>query len=64
MASYSFHFLKSGLVTGKAQRDFADDMDALDKARKLAQRYEVEIWRDDKWVARVKMHAEPIYIRD
>jgi hypothetical protein len=64
MASYRFHFLKSGQVIGNASREFANDLDAVDKARKLATRFEIEIWHEDKWVARVNEGAEPLHIRE
>jgi hypothetical protein len=64
MASYRFHFLKSGQIVGNASREFANDLDAIDKARKLASRFEIDIWLEEKWVARVHEGAEPLNIRE
>jgi len=64
MASYRFHFLKRGQTVGSANREFANDLDAVDKARQLSKRFEIEIWLDDKWVARVNEHDEPLNTRE
>ena len=60
MASYHFHYLKSGQIVGNARCEFADDLEAVDKARKLSTRFEIEIWLDDKLVARVNECGEPL----
>jgi hypothetical protein len=64
MASYRFYFLKCGQIVGNASREFANDLDAVDKARKFASRFEIDIWLEDKWVARVNESAEPLNIRE
>ena len=60
MASYRLYFLKSGQIVGNAHREFADDLEAVDSARKLSTRFEIEIWLDDKLVAGVNECGEPL----
>jgi hypothetical protein len=62
MASYHFRFLKSGQIVGNTRREFADDLEAVDEARKLSTRFEIEIWLEDKLVARVNECVEPFGI--
>jgi hypothetical protein len=62
MASYNFYFLECGQIVGNASREFANDLDAVDKARKLAKRFEIDVWLDDKWIARVNEATEPLNI--
>jgi hypothetical protein len=64
MASYNFYFLECGQIVGNASREFANDLDAVDKARTLAKGFEIDIWLDDKWIARVNEAAEPLNIRE
>ena len=64
MASYRFHFLKRGQIMGNAIREFASDLDAEDKASKLAKRCQIETWLNDKWVACVNAYEEPLSTRE
>jgi hypothetical protein len=58
MASYRFLLLNQGRVVRVADHNFANDLDALDRARELSAVFEVEIWQGVRRAARVKLHDE------
>ncbi len=64
MASYRFRLLSHGRLMRTAIQDFADDLDALDRARELSAGFDVEVWEGTRRAARVKLHNAPLSIFD
>ena len=56
MMSYSFRlFDLQGSVALSQHAAFKDDLDALDEAVRRAQAHAVEVWQNERLVARVKL---------
>ena len=56
MMSYSFRMLDlQGAIALSQQLSFRDDLDALDEGVRRSRTHAVEIWEDDRLVARVKL---------
>jgi len=64
MASYQLFLFRDGELVGKVSRHCADDLDALEAARKLCGDHAVELYCDGKLIARVKHGDEPLNVRD
>ena len=64
MPCYRFHFHFNGKVLYSAEHEFADDLEALDTARRLAREYEIEVLNGERFVARVKTGDQPLNVRD
>ena len=62
--TYTFDYRFDGKILYTAKHEFADDLEALDTAERLAETYEIEIWRDDRFVARIKAGNESLNVRD
>ena len=50
-----------GGILHTAEHEFADDCCAIDMAERLAQRYEIKIWRYERLVANVEMGGSKIF---
>jgi len=64
LAAYCLLLFRDGELTRKEERHFADDLDALDAARRLSQDYAVEVYLDNIFVARVKLGDAPLDVGD
>ena len=61
---YTFEYRLDGQVLHTATHEFAEDLDALDTAERLAGPYEIEVRRTDRFVARIKVGNESLNVRD
>jgi hypothetical protein len=60
MASYRFFFVEcTGETKAAETHEFKDDLDALEKARQLADGCEIEVWLGPLRIAHVKAGDEP-----
>ena len=64
MATYKLFLMRGGAPVKQLERECADDLDALETARDLSGDHGVEVWQDDRLIARVKHHDEPLNVRD
>ena len=64
MAVYRFHLINKGRVITTVARDCAEDIDALDMARRFASNFAVEVWQGSKVVARLKLNDAPRTAKD
>jgi hypothetical protein len=64
MTLYSLVFYQSGQATGKQERVFADDLEALDAARGLCAKHTIDIYDQDRFEARVKQGDQLPNARD
>ena len=54
MTTYTFDYRVNGEILHTATHEFPDDCCAIDMAERLANRYEIEIWRYERLVAHVE----------
>jgi hypothetical protein len=54
MLEYRFRFTSHGRTIDKSEHEFVDDTDALTAARMLADRHDVEIWREGKLIGLIR----------
>ena len=55
MASYHLFLFRHGEITGKVDRNCAEEADVLETARALCRRaYTVEVYQESRFVARVE----------
>ena len=64
MAVYRFHLINKGRVVTTVARDCAEDIDALEIARRFASSFGVEVWQGSKVVARLKLSDAPLTVKD
>jgi hypothetical protein len=65
MHDYEFRFLDRLKVTRRVEvHPHTDDLSALDRARDLSMSHHIEIWSDDRFVARIKKGNEALTERD
>ena len=60
---FLFRFHESELVDS-LDREFADDLDALDGASALSNEHTIEVYHANRFVARVKQGDEPLHVKD
>jgi hypothetical protein len=51
--TYTFDYRLDGEILYTAQHAFRDDLGAMEMARRLAEKYEVEIWLHERLLAHV-----------
>jgi len=54
---YSLHYFKGRKLAKTEERNFLDDLDALDAARSLAENDDIVVWNGHRYVARVKRNC-------
>jgi len=64
MAVYRFHLINKGRVVTTLARDCAEDIDALDMARRFASNFAVEVWQGSKVVVRLKLNDVLLTVKD
>jgi hypothetical protein len=64
MLAYQFNFLSDGKTVYAAKHEFADDLDALDSAERLAQDFEIEIYYGERFVARINKGGRALNVGD
>jgi hypothetical protein len=64
MTLYSLFLFRNGKPAGKVSRHCADDLDALDAARRLCADHTVEVYCDNMLIARVKQGDQPPAVTD
>jgi hypothetical protein len=64
MSRYKLFLMRDGAPVRQVERECADDLDALAAARDLCAEHAVELWQDDRLIARVKRNDEPLNVRD
>jgi hypothetical protein len=64
MPSYRFRLFCNGEPSHQADHPHEDDLDALDTAEALAENFEVEVWRGQRFVARIKKGNLPPTVHD
>ena len=64
MATYKFFLMRDGGPVNQLERECADDLGALEVARDLCAEHAVEVWREERLVARVQHKDEPPNGRD
>ena len=64
MAVYRLYLYRHGELAAKMNRHCADDMDALEAARGLCRDYSIEVYLEERLIARVKEGDEPLNVRD
>ena len=65
MHLYRLHLLNPvGEIVEAQEHSFRDDLTALDKARALCEQYSVEIFKENRRIARVKRGDAPLTERD
>ena len=47
--TYTFDYRVKDEILFTAKHEFADDLDALQMARRLGERCEIQIWRHERW---------------
>lgn len=55
MASYRFRFFRNGEFAYQANHQHKDDLDALKSAEALAAKFDVQVWRSNRFVAHVNL---------
>ena len=63
MAFYEFRTISHGRTIWTVEHCCHDDVDALDQAEKSCENHQVQVWQNDKRVARVKGENEPLNAR-
>jgi hypothetical protein len=61
---YTFRFFANGKIVAREERELEGDLDALELAQAWSERGQVEVWRDGRYVARVKKDDAPISAKD
>jgi hypothetical protein len=64
MILYQFKFVRDEETISSANHYFKDDLDALDKATKVAAESDVQIWQGGVQIARVKKGNAALNARD
>ena len=64
MALYSLLRFQASHHVDTLEREYADDLDALDAARDLCTDHTIEIYDDKRFVARIKQADEPVNVGD
>ena len=64
MRLYSLFRFRSSELFDRLDREYADDLDALDAAQELCNEHTVEVYDANRFVARVKQGHELINVRD
>jgi len=64
MSHYELRFISRGEAIWTTQEIFRDDLVALDAARRLAVRHDVQVWQGVKLVAHVRVGDKPLNIGD
>ena len=64
MALYDLFLFRDGEFVGAVQRQCAEDLDALNAARALCKDHLVEVYSEERFVARVKRGDEPLTVKD
>jgi hypothetical protein len=64
MALYKIFLMRDGEPVEEIERDFAEDLDALEAARALARDHVVEVYSDIRLVTRVKQGDEAPTVTD
>jgi hypothetical protein len=59
MSLYRFRFFNRDGFLYETPHEYADDVDALDAAKVLGKNFSIEIWKDARRVARVKLYDAP-----
>jgi hypothetical protein len=61
---YSLFRFRASELVDRLDREYADDLDALDAAQELCNEHTVEVYDANRFVARVKQGHELINVRD
>ena len=64
LLTYTFGYLLDGETVHAAKHEFADDLDALDAAEQLAEEFEIEVWQNNRFVARVNKGRRSLNTKD
>jgi hypothetical protein len=64
MSLYSLFRFRASKLVDRLDREFADDLDALDAAQALCNEHTIEVYDANRFVARVKQGHELINVRD
>lgn len=54
MTSYRFRFFRNGEFAYQVNQQHEDDLDALARAQALTAKFDVQVWRSNRFVAHVK----------
>ena len=64
MPTYKMFLMRDGAPASQQERECRDDLDALEAARDLCAEHAVEVWQDNRLIARVKRNDEALTVLD